>query len=128
MKAIFLFFFFFFLTLTLTSFKKSFLLKHFTEVIKGKVIEVLSTDHGVFLLVQYPVGENKAIYKHRFSPIKLSEKKLEFLISKYLDSVFFLLGRKENDNLVEIRSYANVKIVKWIYLLGSLLTGYFFFL
>jgi hypothetical protein len=124
MKAILLFFLFFFLTLTFTSFKKAHFLKNFTELLKGKVKEVISTDEGVFLVVHYSIGEQTHIYKHRFSSVKLPEKKLEFLINKYLDSNFYLLAKKENDTLTEVTAYANVKIVKWLYLLGSLAIGY----
>lgn len=127
MTAVLLFALFFFLTLTITSFRKAFFLKSFTELIKGKVVEVISTDEGVFLVVEYPVGKQRAIHKHKFSSVKLPEKKLEFLIAKYLDAMFYLLGKKEGDTIVEVTSYASVKIVKWLYLLGSLALSYLIF-
>jgi hypothetical protein len=127
MTAILLFAFFFLSTLTLTSFKKAKFLKDFTVVIKGRVTEVSSTDEGVFLIVEYPVDEEMGIYKHRFSPTKLPEKKLQILVTKFVDSSFYLLGRKDNDKLVEIAAYANVKLFKWLYLIGALIAGYFLF-
>jgi hypothetical protein len=144
MNAIYLIPFSFLATLTITSFQKARALKDFSSIIKGKVVEVTSTDEGVFLNVEYVAEENvkiqtekespitlvelkKEIYKHRFSPVKLPEKKLETLIIKYLDRNFYLLGKKENGKFIEVTAYANVKLVKWIYLLGSLAVGYALF-
>lgn len=142
MTAILLFAFFFFLTSLVISFRKAHFLKDFTTLIKGKVIEVDSTDDGVFLIIEYIVEQNnaklleqeldnnvkveetKATYRHKFSPVKLPEKKLEILITRYLEANFYLLGKKENDKLVAVTPYANVKVVKWIYLLGLLAVGY----
>ncbi len=119
--------FFFFLTLTIASFRKSYVLRDFTEVICGRVREITTTEEGVFLIVEYPVGEQTATYKHRFSPVKLPEKKFEILMTKYFQASFYLLGKKENEVLTEVTAYANVKLVKWLYLLGSLAVGYFLF-
>jgi len=127
MIAILLCAFFFFLTLTIVSFRKSYILRDFTHVIRGKVREVTSVDEGVFLIIEYPVGEQTATYKHRFSPVKLTENKHNVVIAKYFQTTFYLLGKKENDVLIEVTSYSNVKLAKWLYLLGSLIVGYFLF-
>jgi hypothetical protein len=145
MTSIFLFAFFFLATLTVTGFKKAHFLKDFTTTIKGKVVEVTSTDEGVFLIVEYFIEKNKdesssqdleteaeiekqrAIYKHRFSLKKLPEKKLQFVVMKFVDSSFYLLGKKENETLVQVAAYSNVKYFKWLYLSGSLIAAYFLF-
>ena len=50
-------------------------------------------------------------------------EKVNFLAQHYLTSPFYLLAKKEGEIIVEVKPYSNAKVMKWLYLLGTLIVG-----
>lgn len=123
MKVILLFVLFFLLTMTYLEFKKSKSLDKFKELIKGTITGVTPTDNGVYFDIEYKDKEEIKIFKHQFNKNKLTLEKVNFLAEHYLTSPFYLLGKKDGDLIVDVKPYSNAKIMKWLYLLGTLITG-----
>lgn len=131
MKFILLPLFCFFGTLMFLEFKKNKKIKNFTKLVKGKVNEIVSLDNGTFFYIEYPVTNTKEvlkIYEHKFSPVKMPEDKVLFLVEKFLHKPFFLFGKEENGEISDVLPYTYTRATKWVYLILSLLVGYFLFL
>ncbi len=114
------------LSLAISEFKKAKSIEDFDLLIKGVVKSVTSSKNGVFFNIEYPgYNGDRGYYTHCFNKEKLEKNSVNYLIQKFTNSSFYLIGKVEGEKIIEVKPYTNSKVTRWLYLLGMLTSGYF---
>jgi hypothetical protein len=114
------------LSLAISEFKKAKSMDGFDLLIKGIVKSVSSSKEGVFFSIEYPgYNGDRGFYRHCFNKEKLEKHSVNYLVQKFTNSSFYLIGKVEGEKIIEVKPYSNSKVTRWLYLLGMLVTGYF---
>ncbi len=115
-------------TMTFFDFKKSKELKGFSKLINGKIVDISTSENGTWFSIEYFEKDSaKKIYLHKFSSTLLDQAKIFWLSQKFLNKKFYLVAKENNGEIIELKSYSNAKMTRWVYLVLLLVVGFFLF-